>query len=365
MNFHFLCLPATFRRESFLLGILAFSLCLPNAHAADGGLGAIKNYLVGKVTMMDKASHDYVINATAYEKIIKDSGGDYNRAVLADGEALLGLIAKMQGDYRAIHNNGYETIEGITAGTKRFVEFDNDLDAGVPKSEATTDSPASSLVLKTDTGKTIIDRNGNLFHYVMEPALWGTKSVYLERLSPEAAAKIHGTKVLPRAEVLTASAKECARRIDELLAQSRSWQPTLDECVGALVWMTPTLNGYFEDWKDSRYNPNAALGRYVAESRVIDMRGIMSSLQLTYNAIMPQVAAKDPALARQLQGNYAGIMGFLNRVETREQKGNKLTILEIEEMAYQAKALTDQLVPQLKQVVALLNLKLPPKPILA
>ena len=119
--------------------------------------------------------------------------------MLANGEALLGLIAKMQGDYRAIHNNGYETIEGITAGTKRFVEFDNDLDAGVPKSEATTDSPASSLVLKTDTGKTIIDRNGNLFHYVMEPALWGTKAVYLERLSPEAAAKIQGTKVLPAA----------------------------------------------------------------------------------------------------------------------------------------------------------------------
>ena len=135
--------------------------------------------------------------------------------------------------------------------------------------------------------------------------------------------------------------------------------------MGALVWMTPTLNGYFEDWKDSRYNPNAALGRYVAESRVIDMRGIMSSLQLTYNAIMPEVAAKDPALAKQLQANYAGIMGFLNRVETREQKGSKLTVLEIEEMAYQAKALTDQLVPQLKQVVALLNLKLPPKPILA
>jgi hypothetical protein len=278
---------------------------------------------------------------------------------------LLGLIAKMQGDYRAIHNNGYETIEGITAGTKRFVQFDNDLDAGMPKSEATTDSPASLLVLKTDTGKTIIDRNGNLFHYVMEPALWGTKAVYVERLSPTAVAKIHGTKVLPRAEVLTASAKECARQLDDLLAQSKSWQPTLEECVGALVWMTPTLNGYFEDWKDSRYNPNAALGRYVAESRVIDMRGIMSSLQLTCNAIMPEVAAKDPALARRLQGNYAGIRGFLGRVETREQKGSKLTILEIEEMAYQAKALTDQLVPQLKQVVALLNLKLPPKPILA
>ena len=347
--------------------MLALSLAAlaTTTQAADTGLGAIKTYLVTKVTAMDKASHDYVTNAAAYEKIVQANGGDYNKAALTDAEALLKLIAKMQGDYRVIHNNGYETIEGVTAGTKRFVQFDNDLDAGVPKSDATTDTPASSLVLKTDTGKTIIDRDGNLFHYVMEPALWGTKVVFVTRLSPEVSAKLHGAKVLPRAEVLTASAKECARRMDQLLALSESWQPTLDECVGALVWMTPTLNGYFEDWKNSRYNPNAALGRYVAESRVIDMRGIMSSLQLTYNAIMPQVATKDPALAKRLQTNYAGIMSFLNHVDERERKGSKLTILEIEEMAYQAKAMTDQLVPQLKQVAALLDLKLPPKPILA
>jgi len=258
------------RRSSWLAALIFTSLVM-TSHAAEPNLGAIKSYLVTKVTAMDKASHDYVVNAAAYEKVIQANGGDYNKAALTDGEALLKLIAKMQGDYRIIHNNGYETIEGITAGTKRFAQFDNDLDAGVPKAEATTDSPASS----------------------------------------------------------------------------------------------PTLNGYFEDWKNSRYNPNAALGRYVAESRVIDMRGIMSSLQLTYTAIMPEVATKDPALAKRLQTNYAGIMSFLNHVDERERKGSKLTVLEIEEMAYQAKALTDQFVPELKQVVALLDLKLPPKPILA
>lgn len=334
-------------------------------HGEGTNLDAIKTYLVTKVTAMDKASHDYVTNATAYDKLIQAAGGDYNKAALQSGDALTALVAKMQGDYRVIHNNGYETIEGITAGTKRFVQFDNDLDAGVPKSEATTDTPASSLVLKTESGKTIIDRNGNLFHYVMEPTLWGTKTNFVVQLSPEAQAKLKGVRVLPRSDVLTSSAKECAHRMDQLLTMSQSWQPTLDEVVGALVWMTPTLNGYFEDWKDSRYNPNAAIGRYVAESRVIDMRGIMSSLQLTYNSVMPEIAKKDAALAKRLQSDYANIMSFLNHVEEREKKGSKLTVLEIEEMAYQAKGLTDQLVPKLKQVVALLGLKLPPKPILA
>jgi hypothetical protein len=169
---------------------------------------------------------------------------------------------------------------------------------------------------------------------------------------------------LSKAEVLAAASLDCARKIDELHAASKKWNPTLDECVGALVWMTPTLNGYFEDWKDSRYNPNAALGRYVAESRVTDMRGIMASLELSYKAIMPEIAKKDAALAKKLQQDYAAILSFIDRVDAREKKGNKLTVPQIEEMAFQAKALTEPLVPKLKQVVALLGLKLPPKPVL-
>ncbi|HEY2342593.1 MAG TPA: hypothetical protein VGH90_06175, partial [Chthoniobacteraceae bacterium] len=349
-----------------LLAVAVAGLWLgaPAVQAEEVGLGAIKSYLVGKVASMDKAAHDSVANAAAYEKIINDNGGDYDRAAETNAADLQSFISKMQADYGIYHNQGYETIEGVTAGVKRFVEFDNDLDAGVPKAEASTDSPAANLVLKTDNGKTIVDHQGNLFHYVIEPTLWQTKPVFLHPLSAEAAAKMHGMKNLPRAEVLTAASKELAARLDQLLALGQQWQPTLDECVGALVWMTPTLNGYFDDWKDSRYNPTAALGRYVAESRVLDMRGIMSSLQLSYRAIRSEVAKKDPALAKRLESQYSGIMSFIDRADAREKKG-KLTVLQIEEMARQAKEMTDQLVPELKEVVAILNLKLPPKPLLA
>lgn len=276
---------------------------------------------------------------------------------------MLPLLVKMQDDYRAYHNNGYETIEGITAGTARFVDFDTYLDAGVPKAEATTDNPSSPLVLKTPEGHTIVDRDGNLFHYVIEPALWGTKPMFLKILSPAASAAAKGVRYLPRAEVLTAASADLARKLDDLLAKSQAWQPTLDECVGALVWMTPTLNGYFDDWRDSRYNPTHALGRYVAQSRVLDMRGIMSSLQLTYRAIQPALSVKDPALARQIERGYAAILDFIARTNALEQSG-KMSTLAIEELAYQAKALTDQLGPRLKQAVALLGVNLPRKPTL-
>ncbi|MEO6848902.1 MAG: hypothetical protein ABI443_14250 [Chthoniobacterales bacterium] len=337
----------------------------PNTAETDKALREIKSFLVTKLISMDAAAHDFVKNADAYEQLLDGYKGDYNRAAMERGPELMHLIAKMQEDYHGYHNNGYETIEGITAGSKNFVEYDNYLDAGVPKADASTDSPYSTLILKTKSGHIISDRNGNLFHYVNEPTLWGTKMQFIEKLNPAASEKL-GIKYLPKPEVVTAAAQETARKIDELLAKAKVWQPTIDECVGALVWMTPTLNGYFDDWSASRYDPVAAAGRYVAESRVVDMRGIMSSLQIVCNAILPELRKKNPGLADQLKHEYEGIMSFIARVESRDKaSGGKMSIAEIEEMAYQAKALTDQIAPHLKQMVQILGLKLPRKPTLA
>ena len=357
-------LPARLLTLGSILPVLALST--PTARAEGGGTAEIKSYLTGKLGRMDAAAHDFVKNAEAYEALVNSCAGDYNRVALEHGPDALGLVRKMQDDFKVYHNDGYETIEGITAGTKLMVDFDTYLDAGVPKGEATTDSPASPLVLKDRNGKIITDRNGNLFHYIIEPTLWGTKETFVKRLSPEAAATVKPVTVLPRADVLVAASADCARKLDELQGIANRWNPTLDECVGALVWMTPTLNGYFDDWRESRYNPQSSLGRYVAESRVLDMRGIMFSLQLMCNAILPELAKKDAALAARLKGEYADILNFVNRVDARERaSGGKISAAEIEELAQQAKRHTDQLTPHLKQMAAEMSLKLPPKPTLA
>jgi len=337
----------------------------PLATYAEGtaNLSAIKAYLVQKVNAMDGAAHDFEKQASDYAAIVEKNGGDYNKAAQASGSTLASLLVDMQNDYRVYHNNGYETIEGVTAGVRKFVDFDTYLDAGVPRSEASTDSPSSPLVLKSADGKVIVDQEGNLFHYVIEPTLWGTNARFLHKLDDSASQSVKGLKQLPKAEVLVAASKELAKQLDDLKGKSEAWQPTLDECVGALVWMTPTLNGYFDDWRDSRYNPSASIGRYVAQSRVLDMRGIMGSLQLAYQAIQPELAGKDPALAKQIGANYQAVMDFIAKIHAREDKG-KITVLEIEELAYQAKAYTDQLAPELKQAVALLKVDLPRKPTL-
>lgn len=341
-------------------------------------LAAVKTYLVDIVQKMDNAGHDFATNAAAYQAIIDSEQGDYDKAAEEHGVELGELVKKMQADFGIYHNHGYETVEGIVAGTKKMVWFDNYLDGGVPANEASTDSPESPLVLRAQDGTMISNHNGNLFHYVIEPTLWGTRAYFLKKLSPEAQEKIKteyeaalhtkmttGPVALPRADVLTAASIDCSQKLDLLLQVARNWQPDLGECIGALIWMTPTLNGYFDDWRDSRYNP-VATGHYVAESRVLDMRGIMYSLKITCDVILPQLQAKNPGLADQLKYEYDNIITFIDRVETRDAKsGYKMSIPEIEELAQEAKTITDQLQPQLRQMAAILNAEVPEKPTLA
>jgi hypothetical protein len=340
-------------------------------------LSVVKTYLVDIVQKMDDAGHDFVTNAAAYQKIIDDANGDYDKAASEHGVELGELVKKMQADFGIYHNHGYETVEGIVAGTKKMVWFDNYLDGGVPANEASTDSPESPLVLRAKDGTMISNHNGNLFHYVIEPTLWGTRTFFLKKLSPDAQAKLKeeyetslntklsaGPVALPRADVLTAASLDCAAKLDRLLQVCQDWQPSLGECIGALVWMTPTLNGYFDDWRDSRYNP-VATGHYVAESRVLDMKGIMYSLKITCDAILPQLQPKNPGLADQLKYEYDNIISFIERVEQRDAKsGYRMSIPAIEELAEEAKTMTDQLQPQLRQMAAILNAEIPEKPTL-
>ena len=336
------------------------------AHADAGNLSPIKSYLIQQVTKLDGSAHDFQANAEAYQKIIDANGGDCDKAALASGGEILSLIKKMQGDYLGLHMNGYETVEGIAAGVRELVAYDIYFDSGVPKNQGSTDSPVAPVTLRDASGKVIVDRDGNLFHYVIEPCLYGAKVTFVRKLNPEASQALHGLKYLPLANVLTAAAKDSVRESDLFLASCKAWQLKLDECIGALVWMTPTFNTYFDDLRDTLYSPNPTA--YISESRVKDMRGIMGSLRLTYNVIDPELAKKDPALARQLKSEYDAIMAYIDESDARDQKTRaahtKLSRVEIEEMGEHAKSMSDQLAPQIKQASAIMGVQIPRKPYL-
>jgi hypothetical protein len=306
----------------------------------------VKKYLVDTVGSMEAAAQDFVKNAEAYTKLV--AGGDYQAAYAGHGVEIKALVEKMRENYKAMDSYGYETVEGIVAGVEKLAQFDVDMDAGVPASEGPDD--VAQITLKLPNGETV-DRQGALFTYVIEPALWGGDKRWITPVDLDGDGAVKFRESLPKAEVLTAAATEAEKRISALLAEAKAWEPTKADFFGAMTLMTPTLSEYFEDWKESRYSAEPS-GRFFAVSRVSDMRGIMQSCAVMFQAVDKDVAAKDKALAASVTTGFEEIFAFLDKIAARETKGD-LSLAEIDELANQAKDRTDKLVPQIEQAQAL------------
>lgn len=312
--------------------------------AADAQVSSVKTYLLETVVKVKAASVDFVKNSAEYAAIVAKNGGDVKAAYAADGAAMDALVVKMQENYKAMDSYGYETVEGIVAGVGSLADYDIYLDAGVPASEGPDD--VAPVVLDLGNGKKI-DREGSLFTHIIEPALWGGNDKWMVAV---------GDKKLPRPDVLTAASVDVDKKIGELQKSGEAWQVSVEDCFGAMVVMTPTLSDYFEDWKESRFAEQKS-GKFQAVSRISDMRGIMSSCAVMYQAVQPQVAGKDPALAKSVDLGFKGILSFIDLLGEREKEG-VIKEAEVDELAAQAKEKTDKLVPQIEQSAAVAGIKI-------
>lgn len=343
------------RRTSRFLPLLLLSLgaSFPDSHAAD--VVEVKSYLVSSLEKVKHASAEFVENANAYSALLASQGGAEKAFAAKKGEVQK-LVARMQENYKAMDSFGYETVEGIVAGVEKFAHYDVYLDAGLPKGGGAADE-VSPLKLKLSNGD-VIDREGSSFTYIIEPALWGGNKKWVVPMDLDGDGKIGPRESLPRPELLTAVAADTDKKIGELLADARAWTPTPADCYQAMVAMTPTLSDYFEDWKESRYS-KAASGRFFAVSRISDMQGIMKSCAVMYHAVENTVKPKDKALAKTIDIGFKDIFTFLDGLEAQEKKStSNLKPAVIDEMANQAKAKTDKLVPQIKQAAALAGVKI-------
>ena len=331
--------------QSFLLSAFLV-LGVFAARASDVQTAAsVKSYLLKSLEKVTEASQDFVANSEAYSALIAANGGSIEAAYKAEPKKIEQLIAKMQENYKAMDSFGYETIEGIVAGVPSLADYDIYLDAGVPASEGPED--VAPVVLDLGNGQTI-DKQGSLFTYIIEPMLWGGDSRWVTPVDG-------GKKLLPRPEILAAAANDVKKKLSELLADAKAWNASVSDCFGAMIIMTPTLSDYFEDWKESRYAKEKS-GRFQAVSRVSDMRGIMGSCQVMYEAVEGQVAEKDKSLAKSVDAGFKGIMSFLDKIEKREKQG-EIRGAEIDELATQAKEQTDKLVPQIEQSAAVVGVR--------
>jgi Imelysin len=318
----------------------------------------VKGYLLGTLTKMEQASDEFFANAVAYQKLVDANGGDPAKAFAQSPEETMRLVAVLRENYKAMDSFGYETIEGIVAGVPKLSDFDVYLDAGVPKDQAGGGTPVAPVILTLPDGSRI-DREGCLFTYLIEPMLWGSNKKLVVPVDLDHDGKIGPRESLPRADVLSSVAKDVRAKIHDLNATAVAWQPSTSDYFSAIITMTPTLSGYFDDWKESRYAP-ATSGKFSAISRVSDMRGIMSSVAILYGAVHAKVAEKDPALANSIRRGFEDILAFIDRVDQREKRaGTAMTPAEVDELGEQAKQKADKLVPQVEQAAALLDLTAP------
>jgi hypothetical protein len=323
--------------------------------AAVPGSNDVKGYLRGTLTKMVQASDEFVVNAAGYQKLVDANGGDPAKAFAQSPDEVTKLVAVLRENYKAMDSFGYETIEGIVAGVPKLSDFDVYLDAGVPQDQAGSGTPVAPVILTLPDGSKI-DREGCLFTYLIEPMLWGSNKKLVVPVDLDHDGKIGPRESLPRADILSAVAKDVCAKIHELNETAIAWQPSTSDYFSAIITMTPTLSGYFDDWKESRYAAETS-GKFTAISRVSDMRGIMFSVAVLYGAVHPQVAAKDLALANSIQRGFDGILAFIDRVDQREKKaGAAMTPPEVDELGEQAKQKADKLVPQVEQAAALLDL---------
>ena len=317
---------------------------------------AVKSYLLDTLTKMESAADKFASDAAAYTKYVQGNGDDPARAFAASPDEITRLIDSLRENYKAMDSFGYETVEGIVAGVPSLSDFDVYLDAGVPQEQSGGGTPVAPVVITLASGAKI-DHEGCLFTYLIEPMLWGSNKKLVVPVDLNHDGTIGPRESLPRADVLFAVATDVRAKIHELHQSAIAWQPSTADCFAAITTMTPTLSGYFDDWKESRYS-GAPSGKFTAVSRVSDMRGIMSSVAILYGAVRSEVAEKDPALSASIQRGFDGILAFIERVDRREKKaGVNLAPAEVDELGEEAKQRADKLVPQVEQAAAILEVK--------
>jgi hypothetical protein len=313
------------------------------------GTAGVKTYLLAVVDQTNTASADLKKAATAYDELATAAGSPA-AAAKAHPEQVAKLIEQMRDAYQRIDSYGYEYVEGIVAGVPALMKYDIELDAGVPAAHAALGDNVAPVVIHA--GPLTLDREGSLNNFLIEPTVFGTNDRFID-----------GTAVLPgfdkpvglpKPELIVALADYAVDGYGRLRTDANAWQPTEKDCFHVVANMTPTLADYFEDWKETRLNGSASGGRFVAVSRLSDMRGIMSSTRLAWMAVANDVHTKDAALADKVTLGYDQILAFINTIETRDEK-KPLKIETIDALGSQAKEKADQVTVQGSQAAALVG----------
>lgn len=349
-----------------LVGTMGFATATVNAAApADRpapptlpanvqGKQGVKTYLVTVVESVLQASKELKAAGTAYDKLVAANNNDAVAAAKAQPEQVATLIKQMRNAYERIDSYGFEYVEGIVAGVPSMAHYDVELDSGLPQKMATSpDDAVAQVVIKA--GDMTLDKEGSLNNFLIEPTVFGTNEKFTVGKAKLPGFEGDDAIRLPHPKLVIALADYAIDGYSRLLKDAKAWKPSDEDCFYAIYNMTPTLADYFEEWKESKIQGGASGGRFVAVSRISDMRGIMSSVRLTWQSLEPQVAAADPALAQSITQGYTKVMEFIDTIDARD-KATPLNPEAIDALGSQAKERADKITVQTAQAAALLKI---------
>ncbi|MCC6222612.1 MAG: EfeM/EfeO family lipoprotein [Thermoleophilia bacterium] len=317
----------------------------------------IKDYLLEHGNQMAESTAAIEADAEAYFAIIEGRDFDYRVAWADRREELVELLVGAKQKWILAHND-YELIEGIVAGVPSLSYYDTWIDAGPPATEAPEE--AVDWVLELGDGRTL-DSPGNIFHHLLETTLWGTVPDYTgQRADLDGDGEDELGEVLPEAYVFLAAAQAMNDATAEMNAAIADWEPTPEDAFTALVTMIPTMGEYFEEWKLSAFITGED-PRFVAQTRLVDIRGIGTSLNVIYSHLDPAVAARDAALAEQITSGFTDLLDFVDQVYTQEQAGAGFGPEEADALGTEAQDKAQALAALVAQAATALELELEPE----
>ena len=196
-----------------------------------------------------------------------------------------------------------------------------------------------------------------------EPALWGTLDAYTGlALDMDGDGTVELGEALPNANVLLGSSQALDTATTDLVAAIAAWQPTLDDTFTALVVMIPTMQGYFNDWKlsPSILGDASEEAGFVANSRLVDVLGILGGLDVAYDIVQPEIAGADPALATQIRASLDDMIGFVQDIRDQEAGGMAFTPEQADLFGTQLQSQADDVAGQIAQAATLVGATIQP-----
>jgi hypothetical protein len=333
---------------------LSGSALAEQGDAEQKGLTIVKQFTIDHNERL--ISQSQLLNdATArYYAIIEANGFDYAKAWQAEGKQLAVLVGQIR-DLWLEASNQYETIEGIVAGLPSTAKYDLIIDAGNPGTESEDVAPYD-LTLPDGT---VMKRPGNLFHGITEPTFWGmNKDAVKFSADFNGDGKTDRSEILPDANLSYGATQALLHWSQEMLKDVKAWKPNRDDAFTAVVTMTPTVGDYFGEWKESQFI-TAEIGAFVAQSRLVDVKGIMGGCKKMYfTAISPVVADTDAALDTKIRTSYNELLALVEDTYAREKSGASFKPEEADALGNEAQDIADRIVAMISQAAKKLDVQL-------